>query len=219
MKITDDMLAAYADRELDPDQVREVYAAAANDRALADRLLAQETLGPRVSRAYDHVLDEPIPPALLAAVGSAKPAVRPFGRVSAFAAMAACLVIGALAGRATLQAPLTTPDMMAQGRLASVLEEGLASAPERAVRLGVTFKQQDGRYCRSFETPASQGLACQEAQGWRVAVLAPGDRQDTAFRTASSMTPALAAAIQARMAGPPLDAAAEKAARDSGLAP
>ena len=59
MKITDDMLAAYADRELDPDQAREVYAAAANDRALADRLLAQETLGPRVSRAYDHVLDEP----------------------------------------------------------------------------------------------------------------------------------------------------------------
>lgn len=219
MNITEDRLAAYVDGELDAAGREAVEAAASADPSLAARLAAHQSLRDKLSRAYDPVLEEPIPAALLAAAQRRAEPPRHFGRMSAFAAMAACLAVGVLAGRATLPPPLTTPEMMAQGRLAAALDEGLASAPDGPVRLGVTFREHDGGFCRSFQTRGAQGLACRDGQAWRVQALAPSERQDGPFRTASSLPPALAAAIEARMAGEPLDAAAERAARDAHWAP
>lgn len=219
MTIHEDRLAAYADGELDAADRKAVEEAAAGDPATAARLAAHQALRAKVARTFDPVLDEPIPEALLATVRAAPPPVRRFGRAPVFAAMAACLVVGLLAGRVTLQPSLVTPEMMARGALETALEDGLASAPQGAVRLGVTFRERDGGYCRSFETAASQGLACREGSGWRVDVVTPRERGDAPFRTAASMPPALAAAIEARMAADPLDAADERAARDANWAP
>jgi hypothetical protein len=128
--------------------------------------------------------------------------------------MAACLVVGVGVGRMTLSAPLVGDDMRARGALASALDEGLASAPEGRVRLGLTFASAGG-YCRTFQSRDSAGLACREGGAWTVEALAPFEGGGE-FRTASAMPPAVAAALDARMTGEALDALAERAARDRG---
>jgi hypothetical protein len=88
-----------------------------------------------------------------------------------------------------------------------------ADAP---VRLATSFVAQDGRYCRSFTLPRDTmaGLACRDGERWRLEVLAKTEAApDSAYRTAASpLPPAVLQAMDARIAGAPLDAAAEQQA-------
>ncbi|QDW67338.1 anti-sigma factor family protein [Luteimonas granuli] len=113
--------------------------------------------------------------------------------------------------------------LQAQGHLAEALETRLASAPEAAtaVSIGISFRDAGGRYCRSFVlpgNPAQAGLACRDEAGWQVpvtseAVTPPGGE----LRLASTPLPAaVLAELDARIEGEPLDAEAERAARDAG---
>jgi hypothetical protein len=89
------------------------------------------------------------------------------------------------------------------------------------IKLGLTFRTAAGRYCRTFQIAADRlaGLACREPGGWTLqatARMAPEQAQ-AEYRTAGSDTPgAVLAAVDGLIAGDPLDAAAERAARDSG---
>jgi hypothetical protein len=89
------------------------------------------------------------------------------------------------------------------------------------IKLGLTFRTAAGRYCRTFQSPADRlaGLACREPGGWTLqatARMAPEQVQGE-YRTAGSDTAgAVLAAVDGLIAGAPLDAAAERAARDSG---
>ncbi|WEF30968.1 anti-sigma factor family protein [Pseudoduganella chitinolytica] len=144
--------------------------------------------------------------------------------------MAASLAVGVLAGiggwqvahqdstSATVAA--TSQGMLAQGALAQALSHQLAGSGQvdTAVGIGVTFQGKDGRYCRSFTLAAAAGLACREGNGWRVAVLqeqAPA--APSAYRqAAAAVPPAVLDAIDERIAGAALDAAAERAAQQRG---
>lgn len=187
----------------------------------------------RLSAAFDGVLDEPVPDrfkALLAEpapaaqvvdLGAVRARTRNAGRGmsnwAAWGGMAATLVLGTLIG--TRLAPSVGDDrLVARGEIARALDTQLASAPAGAVAVQISFKARDGRWCRSFSTAASAGLACREADGaWALQQLAAITASGTGMRqAASSLPPSVLAAVDAAMAGEALNAEQEKAARDAG---
>lgn len=96
------------------------------------------------------------------------------------------------------------------GRLDSALDRQLASAGDQdGIRLGLTFKDKEGRYCRSFTTEAQSGLACRSGDSWLVEGLVRSEAPAGEYRMAAGQDPALAAIIEAHIAGEPLDAEAE----------
>lgn len=112
--------------------------------------------------------------------------------------------------------------MTATPVLAGALDRELASQPQRSQRvaIGLTFRDKKGVWCRSFTAAEDglAGLACRESGRWRVKVLAAAPHGSGAeFQVAGSSTPApVQSAIDAVVAGAPLDAAAERRVRDSG---
>jgi hypothetical protein len=100
--------------------------------------------------------------------------------------------------------------LAASGPLAGALDRQLASAGEQnSIRIGVSFKDQSGRYCRSFTAPAQSGLACRAGNGWAIEGLVAGQQDNGDYRMAGGPDPALGALIDSRIAGEPLDAAGE----------
>ncbi|MGE3143591.1 MAG: anti-sigma factor, partial [Hyphomonadaceae bacterium] len=146
---------------------------------------------------------------------------RPRGTAREWGAMAACLAGGLLLGLGAMrtQSPLmeTTQDgLVARGALARSLETKLAADTPGAVRIGVSFRDQAGDFCRTFTLTHAQtaGLACKSSDGWRVAMTTHAAAQTSEMRMAGAETPpAIVAAIEASIAGEPFDAAAEARAR------
>lgn len=221
----DERLVAYADGELSGEQLAQFEAELAADPDLAQAVERHRALARRLSETYAPVLDEPVPSRLASAVRQ-PPATR--RGPPQWAAMAACLVVGVAAGVALTRyaeprpGPLMASDgvLTATGALETALTSQLASQTG-PIKLGLTFRTAAGRYCRTFQSPAERlaGLACREPGGWTLqatARMAPEQAQGE-YRTAGSDTPgAVLAAVDGLIAGAPLDAAAERAARDSG---
>jgi hypothetical protein len=182
----------------------------------------------RLSAAFDGVLNEPVPDRLKALLAEPAPQVVDLGAVraqrrgmsnwAAWGGMAATLVLGTLIG--TRLAPSSGVDdrLVASGAIAQALNQQLASTPGGAVAVQVSFKARDGRWCRSFSTSASAGLACREADGaWALQQVAAVSASGGGMRqAASSLPPSVLAAVDAAMAGEALNAEQEKAARDAG---
>lgn len=204
---------AYMDGELSPHERAAFEAEAAADPTLLQEVAAHRALAARLAEAYAPVVDEPVPIELTLAASAAND--RRASRAPLWAAVAASLVLGVFAGR------LTLPDRavwVPSGRVAQALNTALA-ADAGPVRVGLTFRDHEGRWCRTFQSPPDRlaGLACREKDVWRLEVAAPLDAPSSAYRQAGSATPApVLAAVDAIRAGETLDAAAEKAARDAG---
>lgn len=143
-------------------------------------------------------------------------------------AMAASLVVGLFIGQAVLRSPhsgpLATRDghLVAQGALAHALTSQLASNQpgDAAVQIGVSFRDKAGDYCRTFVLRSAEplsGLACREDDDWRMEVLAqgaPASANADAYRMAGAELPeAVFRAVEAKIAGEPLDADQETAAQ------
>lgn len=182
----------------------------------------------RLSAAFDGVLDDPVPDRLKALLAEPAPqvvnlgAVRAQRRMSSWAAwggMAATLVLGTLIGT-----QLTPPAMddagqvVVTGDIDRALNNALASHSPDAVTVQVSFKAKDGRYCRTFSTDASAGLACRQPDGaWVLKHLAALPAAGSGMRQAASSLPAsVLAAMDETIAGEALNAAQEVAARDAG---
>lgn len=232
-------LQAYLDGALDADARARIEAAVAEDPALAADVAAASRLRARLRAEFDPVLDEPMPERFAALLEApATPAGSVAGNVRAFparrpsprpawwmlAAASVAVVATGLWWQAA-RAPVRMADgvAFAGGALAESLDTGLAGAPgaDADVAIGLTFRDRDGRWCRSFEMPEAtlSGLACRESGRWRLPLLERGARVPAgdALRQASSpASPALLGAIDARIAGEPLSADEERAARDAG---
>jgi hypothetical protein len=247
MTFSDENLSAYADGELDEATRAALEAAMAADPVLARRVARHRALRARVQDAFAPVLTEPVPERLLAAArgpGSAERAdnviafqARPRPRWSwpQWGAMAACLIAGLLLGPLLLRpsaapTPLATSGgrVLASGVLARALSQQLSSAqPVSApVEIGVSFRARDGGYCRTFvlrETQSLAGLACRAGTAWQVVTLAqsttPGAAGGGYRQAASALPPAVARTLDDLIAGEPLDAASEAAAREHGWNP
>ncbi len=229
--ISADKIVAYVDGELDDAARAEVETAAAADPAVAAGIAAHRRLRTQLAAAFGPVADEPVPDWLLRATPPAeaeaeaeviafKPRAVP-GRpmVMQFAAMAACLVAGVL-----LTFAVTTPrgdfaatstGLIARGALKQALTRQLAADDTVAgqPRIGLTFRDDEGALCRTFTTTANEGLACRQAGDWRIEI---ASRAASSPEFTQAGSPLLIQAVEARIAGEPFDAAAEKQSRDKG---
>lgn len=212
---------AYVDGEMAAPERAVFEAEMTADPSLAAEVAAHRALAGRLAAAYAPVLDEPVPLGLTLAARTANAGGRP-PRALAWGAMAACLAVGILVGRVALapDRPVAVgADLPATLQLARALDRQLAS-DAGAVRIGLTFRDAQGRYCRTFQSTPDRlaGLACRADEAWRVTTatawspaLAPQ------YRTAASATPPeVLAAVDRSLAGETFDAAQEKAARDAG---
>ena len=110
---------------------------------------------------------------------------------------------------------------IADAGLVRVLDQRLAAdgADAEGRAIGLTFKDDQGRWCRTFQAGEAgvAGLACRADDRWTMQALAPFHSGTTEVRTASSETPAVVlAAVDATMAGETLSAADETRARAGG---
>lgn len=142
-------------------------------------------------------------------------------------AMAAALVLG-IAISQLLMAPPAGPlasesgRLVADGALAQSLQSRLGAETGDGLRIGLSFRDRDGAFCRAFRVGGERdlaGLACRAPDGqWQVpVVVSVPPVADDALRQASTALPeAVLAELDARIDGEPLDADQEREARDAG---
>lgn len=240
--MTDERLMAYADGELDPPEREAVERALQDDPALAERVRQMAQLRRRLQTGLQSELDEPVPDRLTALLGAvpATPVVdlaglraqravapHPGPRRSAGAwwqwgGLAAGVLVGVLAGRLWSDggsAPFAQQGgaLVAQGAVARALSSQLAG-DAAAVAVPLSFVDRSGAYCRAFVLERTAGLACRAGPHWVVQALAAAEpaRADAMRQAASALPAAVLQAVDGRIAGDALDAAAERAARDRG---
>lgn len=244
MNVTDEMLVAFADGELDPKGREAVMRAVAADPQLRERLAAHQRLRETLTAHFAPVAAEPVPDRLktllagnedekdnvvdLAAVravrkrraeqGEQRRRFPPWGNI---AAIAATLVLGLAIGRSmNEESPvgLSGNGIYARGELAETLDTRLASVQTAGAdtRIGLTFRNERGEICRTFEGTAMSGLACRGDGRWRLEQVLPGSAAGADYRQASGSDPRLADNVATMIEGEPLDAVAERAARERG---
>ena len=251
MKITDIVLAAYVDGALPAAERAAVEAAAERDPQIAERLEGHRRFRTRVAGAFDGALDEAAPQRLMATIAdsaSAPDNVVDLGKARrqrapqpekpkagwlAWSAIAACLALVVVLAQSRLSPPsgpliaYGTQGLTAKGALAGALDKQLVSAPPadgEPVRILLSFRSNDGRFCRCFQIqrgPGLAGVACRDVDGWRVmATAASAVEPSRDYRTAGSTAPtAVLATVSGMIAGSALDAAGETAARSRGWRP
>lgn len=245
MSIDPELLAAYADGELGPEEAARVEAAIAADPALAREVDAHRALREQLRDHFAPIAALPVPDRLrvpleqqqagetednvidLAQVrrtrqeeaAGARPRVGR-SRWVLGGAIAAALVVGLfIGGDYPRGASFTARDgrIVASGTLANALTNQLASAQgDGPVRILLSFRSGEGRYCRGFEAGATAGIACREGSEWAVirTQTSQGSEQG-AYRQAGSARAEIMAAAQEMAAGEALDAQAERAAREA----
>jgi hypothetical protein len=184
MTISDEMLMAYADGELDAAAREAVESAMREDPQIVERVARHSELRRRVQEAYSVVLSEDVPERLLrAAQGAATepkvvnlqdaraprehsaPRTRPLQRPWRTAgAMAASVIAGVGVGffiwGRTVPPFARGADgaLVARGQLAQALSNQLAAEQSRAssVQIGLSFLAKSGDYCRTFALSGEQ---------------------------------------------------------------
>jgi hypothetical protein len=223
-------IAAFVDGELDDLTARRIAREAESDAALAAEIARHRALKAQLTTHYAPVAEEAVPdrlrallidPTLDTSLADRRAAKRSRFAPVHWGAIAASLVLGLTLGLR----PWTPVADVAQGRDALVASGGLAAALDTqlasnqpagsAIRIGLSFRDRQGRYCRSFAARDLSGIGCQDAGRWTLE-RTMGGQADSDYRQASS--DALAADAAAMMAGDPFDAAAERVARDKGWA-
>jgi hypothetical protein len=221
---------AWLDGELAEPQASAMAAKVAADPELSKFAQQHRALGARLTAAFAPIADAPVPERLRAAV-------TPTADVIDFAAarerrakrwtvtglaMAASLALGLALGVAlphggTGRFESRDGLLAAAGPLVAALDKQLASAGEQeGVRIGLSFKDQSGRYCRTFTSGAESGLACRNGEGWSIDGLVAGQPQTGNYRMAAGPDPALGSLVDSRNSGDPLGPAAEAVAIKTG---
>lgn len=243
MNPSDETLGAYVDGELDAPTRAAVEAAMTMDANIAQRVRRLRVARERLSTAFNSTLDEPVPQRLINALrpcaevvditrarAAKQNVVRNRWASREWLAIAASVIVGALLTYLWLRIPgpgiQLTPHgrLLARADLADALSTQLASEQSRdtSVRIGVSFRDKQGDYCRTFTLQRGRdlgGLACREGRYWQVQVLArrepaPGG-SGGAEPAGSGLPAAVLSAVEERITGEPLDASGEAAARQS----
>ena len=230
MKYDRATIAAYVDGELDLITVNRIEKAMIEDGDLVGEIEQEKALRVQLTGNFAPVLDEVLPDRLTSLLSGSvtnlderrdlmttrwyQPSVRQWS------AMAASLVVGLMIGGTALNRDAgyvqdNDGQIVASGDLAAALDTQLAatqgSNPE--VRIGMSFAAKDGGYCRTFESATLDGIACTVGSDWKLRQTRSGNGA-TEYRQASAG--ALAEAATAMMAGEPLEAAGERAAKEKG---
>lgn len=233
----DETLMRRIDGEMPVAERDRIDAAAASDADLAARLAALRTTGAAARAAFPIQSDarDADLARLIMVSGSAptKSAGWKLWLGQAFAPRSA-VIWGGLATAAFVAGLLIAPSLngstgfaltsdgaVADAGLVRVLDTGLAAdgADDQGRAVGLTFRNAEGRWCRTFTATQDRvaGLVCRQGEDWRLQALAPAGSSNGEIRTASSDTPAVVlAAVDTTIAGDAVDTAAERRARDDG---
>lgn len=235
MTVSPELLAAYADGELDAEIARSVEAEIAGNAQLQADLAAHHALRARLSAHFAPIAEQPIPDRLrqmvtgqeqeafnvidFAAQAERRRAPTLPARWARYAgpALAATLVL------AFIGFGLRPKDSgYADGNLAQALDGQLvATQPADApVHVLLTFRDKQGQYCRGFSSQVSSGIACRDVRGWRLIKLLDGGKGgETEYRQAGNPNMAIMAAAQDMASSEALDADQEEKALRRGWAP
>lgn len=230
MTVSREELAAFADGELSPARAAEIAAAVAADPALAQQVEAHRSLKSMLSGHYAPIADQPVPDRLAAMLESPREAeVVDFAaarerrderrRIPRWTWIAGPALAASLALAVILPRGGDQPSPYADAQLARVLDDTLvASQPQQAdTRVLLSFRDGADRYCRAFTGTAGGGIACRDAEGWKLEALGKGSEASASdYRMAGAGDAEILARAQDMAAGPALDAADEAAARAAG---
>lgn len=229
MTVSPERLAAYADGELGRDEAGAVEAELERSPQLRTQLEAHRALKARLAARFAPVADEPIPERLLQTVrtsgqsaeiidlGQVRARREPPRRASPWAWVAASGLLAASVALAVLVPRGPPAGDYAGGELVLALNRQLVATQEQGepVRVLLSFRDRAGHYCRGYARQTAAGIACRDGQGWRIEKEVGADLQTSAeYRQAGTAPEALMGAIQDMAAGPALDAAEERRARD-----
>lgn len=227
----DEEFFAWLDGELSAEQAAKVEARVAASPELTARAAQYRRLTAGLKEAFAPIIEAGVTPPRFApaevidfgARAAEREVRRPLFGVPQWAAMAATLAVGLVVGN-MLDGGASSPVTVANGHLVAAasldraLETRLASAPaDSGARIGLTFRDANGKICRSFHDGATSGLACRDGRQWRIEGLFQGaEGQDYNYRMAAGQDPRLAELVDRTIAGEPFDSAQEKAAKDRG---
>ena len=177
-------LAAFVDGELDDLTARRIEREAESDAALATEIARHRALKAQLTAHYDPVIDEAVPERLRALLATSdKVDTSLAGRREAkrgrfapihWGGIAASLALGLALGLRPWMPPASVTEangtIVAAGPLAAALDTQLASsqATNAAVRIGLSFEDKAGRYCRSFESRSLDGIGCRDGGRWHL---------------------------------------------------
>jgi Putative zinc-finger len=224
MELNDELLCAYIDGELDPQRRAQIERALEQDAGgrlrLARMRAADERLRQEIPVAPD-VAGDPLAQLILQGeVAAAAPtprarlaAWRPlFALAAGFAALAFGFMLSSVSGDGS-----STAEGFASGKLHAALEQARSGArlgdESGATAVVLTVNARDGRFCRLYRqrqgAGVTEGVACREADGWRV-VAFDGSVDDAGFHTAGA-SPLIDQELD-QLGGMTLEPAAENAA-------
>lgn len=228
MSLSKETIAAYADGELEGDALQEAEAVIAADPALLAQVSAHRAFKGRLSAHFAPIAEMPVPGHLIRAVkGSTEDNVVDFAAAArkpprpasprfrwTGPALAASLVV-ALVGYGVSQ---RSAHDYAEGDVALALDRQLVvSQPADApVRILLSFRDGEGRFCRGFSSRAQAGIACRDGRGWKLDKVLGGQGSATGEYRQAGAEPQIMAAIQDRAQGQALDAEEESAAARAG---
>lgn len=230
MTITPEAIAAFADGELSGEHEAEVAAAVNADPDLARQLEQHMALKALLAGHYAPVLDQLVPNRLAALLSetrqaelvdlaSAREKRESRRRLAHWGWIAGPALAASLALAIFLPGQGGETSPYADQQLAAVLDDRLVADQTQAeeTRVLVSFRSEEGRYCRAFSGNAGGGIACRDEAGWKLEAIDEGSEgTSTDYRMAGGGDAEILALVQDMAAGPALDAEAEKAARKQG---
>ncbi|WP_324261296.1 anti-sigma factor [Altererythrobacter sp. H2] len=230
MTITPEDIAAFADGELSGEREAQVAAAIEADPELAQQVERHKSLKSMLAGHYSPVLDQAVPDRLAAMLAQPQPAQvvdfaaareqresrrrQPHWGWIAGSALAASLALAVILPGSGGEVPA-----YADTQLAGVLDDRLVAdqSPGDETRVLLSFRSEEGRYCRAFSGSAGGGLACRDEAGWKLEALGEGSEGASSdYRMAGVGEAEILALAQEMAAGPALDAQEEQAAREQG---
>ena len=195
IRISDEMVMAYVDGMLEPEEAEQVRQALKTDPLLQKKAdVFSETSA--MLAVYDKALDEEAPPHLLQTVLTAPAGTwyenlmaktgeilrtPPWGRVSVFAGLAAlCIIIFSVYRPFNRPSPTDNLPVFVQGETFTQAMETVAAGGAARLRKNglvllpiLSFREKGGGFCRRFEVMAAghlraEGIACRRGNGtWR----------------------------------------------------
>ncbi len=238
MTITDDMLSAYLDGELSPEERARVAAALAADPALAARLEALDAATRRFADAICETDAAPMPAGVedllrpkADNVVSFRPRKREQPKWAAPAAMAASLLALVVAAGVFSNGPGGANEslLIAAGPVdrASALHRALDRTPsaenaaigKARISPVATFRIASGDLCREFvasqDKDAVRAVACREDRQWTVKIAATEAAIAGGYQPASGPAAAISAYVDSAIEGDALGPDKERALIDA----
>jgi hypothetical protein len=223
--LTDGLLNAFLDGELDPETAEGVAAALQSNPGARLRVERMRRVSADLRAAFpetgedvfdplaERIMTAPAPFAPSRQVKDPRPL---WSGLAALAAGAAGLMIGQFSAHG-VSAPTAQSSIHLDAKVQAALNNipsGVAHAQAQTT-VSFTLKTKDGRYCRQFNSPQGEGLACLSEGEWILAAWdASGARTQGAYEMAGASS--LIDEAADRLQSAPLDAAAEAAALNEG---